>query len=122
MHLGRHRAQCTWFLSQTQHERLLILQIVVPEHNMSRTVRRRDWDGPRAACRGLSTAELFPVLQSHVLLLDLDHLRLQLHQALDRVLPAATSGSHQMETVPHWHARSVTHELLGHKHQLTSLV
>jgi hypothetical protein len=117
--LGRHRAQCRWCLSHTQHERLLILQITVPEHNMPRIVRRRDRNGPWATCRGLSTAELLSVLQGHVLLLDLDHLRIQLHQAVDWVLPATTSGPHQMEAISYWHARSAIPELLEPGHSLT---
>jgi hypothetical protein len=90
------------------YELSLTIETTVSKHDMPWIVRSRHQSGTRTTRRSLSARELFPLFQSDVFLFDLNHLRLQLHQALYRFFPAPASRPYQMEALPDWHAGSVT--------------
>jgi len=86
-------------------KRLLISCLIGTKHSDLGSIREGHQNGPWKACRSLPSRKYLPFLRNHVLLLDYDHCRIQLHQDVDWFLFAATGGPNKMAAVHDWHAK-----------------
>ena len=92
---------------------------VVYQHHDSGHVHQDRRYGAWPSRGSVSNGERVPVFQDHVLLQHPHNLRLQLHQAIDRILLASTCRPNTMATLPHRHAEYVFEDSARNLHGLT---